>query len=148
MEWVWVENWVYVERRRRHDDIFISVVLTQPDSPSKKLMRRNGLAEEPPGCIYTCHHHPNPGLLNLQLRPMAPLPHVDGKLPVCICLTPSPSAARALTLRLRHTRSTLPARVDECFFKPRVKYESTFLIPACDCDNGHFPKGGRKGERS
>lgn len=38
-------------------------------------------------------------------------------------------------------RSTLSARVDECFFKPHVKYGTTFLIPACACDNGHFPKG-------
>lgn len=56
-------------------DIFISVVLTQPDSPSEKLMRRNGLVEEPTGRIYTCHRHLNPGLLNLQLRPCSlPLP--------------------------------------------------------------------------
>lgn len=44
-------------------------MLTQPDSPSKKLMRRNGLMEEPTGRIYTCHRHLISGLLNLQPPP-------------------------------------------------------------------------------
>lgn len=55
--------------RRPHSDIFICVVLTPQNSPSEKLMRRNGLVEEPTGCIHSCHHHLNPGLLNLQLWP-------------------------------------------------------------------------------
>ena len=55
--------------RRPHSDIFICVVLTRLNSPSERLMRRNGLAEEPTGCIHSCHHHLNPGLLNLQLWP-------------------------------------------------------------------------------
>lgn len=55
--------------RRPHSDIFICVVLTQLNSPSEKLMRRNGLVEEPTGCIHSCHHHLNPGVLNLQLWP-------------------------------------------------------------------------------
>lgn len=55
--------------RRPHSDIFICVVLTRQNSPSEKLMRRNGLVEEPTGCIHSCHHHLNPGLLNLQLWP-------------------------------------------------------------------------------
>lgn len=55
--------------RRPHSDIFIYVVLTRLNSPSERLMRKNGLVEEPTGCIYSCHHHLNPGLLNLQLWP-------------------------------------------------------------------------------
>lgn len=46
-------------------------MLTRLDSPSERLMRRNGLVEEPSGCIHSCHHHLNPGLLNLQLWPPA-----------------------------------------------------------------------------
>lgn len=53
--------------RRPHSDIFICVVLTRLNSPSERLMRRNGLVEEPTGCIHSCHHHLNPGLLNPQL---------------------------------------------------------------------------------
>lgn len=57
--------------RRPNSNIFICVVLTRLDSPSERLMRRNGLVEEPSGCIHSCHHHLNPGLLNLQLWPPA-----------------------------------------------------------------------------
>lgn len=57
--------------RRPHSDIFICVVLTRLNSPSERLMRRNGLVEEPTGCIHSCHHHLNPGLLNPQLWPPA-----------------------------------------------------------------------------
>lgn len=55
--------------RRPHSNIFIYVVLTWLNFPFKRLMRRNGLVEEPTGCIHSCHHHLNPGLLNLQLWP-------------------------------------------------------------------------------
>lgn len=147
MEWVFLSVELGEEAAR---DIFISVLLTQPDSPSEKLMRRNGLVEEPTGRIYTCHRHLNSGLLNLQLRPRSlPLPRVDGKWPVCVGLTPSPSAsrrARPLSVARHFPRSTLLARVDECFFKPRVKYGTTFFIHACACDSGHFPKGGKNKE--
>eukprot|EP00064_Thunnus_orientalis_P003731 superscaffoldBa00000317_g3742 len=39
--------------RRPHSDIFICVVLTQLNSPSERLMRRNGLVEEPTGIRAT-----------------------------------------------------------------------------------------------
>lgn len=55
--------------RKPHSNIFICVVLTWLNSPFERLMRRNGLVEEPTGCIHSCHHHLNPGLLNLQLWP-------------------------------------------------------------------------------
>lgn len=144
----------FPERRARWGGIFISVVLTQPDSPSEKLMRRNGLVEEPTGRIYTCHRHLNPRLLNLQLRPHSlplpsPSPRADGKWPVCVGLTPSPSAspsARPPSAARHIPRSPLSARVDECFFKPHVKSGTTFFIHACACGSGHFPKGGGKKE--
>lgn len=125
-------------------------MLTQPDSPSEKLMRRNGLVEEPTGRIYTCHRHLNPRLLNLQLRPHSlppPPPCADGKRPVCVGLTPSPSASPSTRppSAARHIpHSTLSARVDECFFKPHVKSGTTFFILACACGSGHFPKGVKK----
>lgn len=56
-------------QRRPHSDVFIGIVLTPLNSPSEKLMRRNGLVEEPTGCIHSCHHHLNPGLLSLQVWP-------------------------------------------------------------------------------
>lgn len=56
---------------RRPHNIFICAVLTLLNSPSERLMRRNGLVEEPTGCIHSCHHHLNPGLLNPQLWPPA-----------------------------------------------------------------------------
>lgn len=137
--WVAVE-WVFLSGELGEEaapDIFISVVLTQPDSPSEKLMRRNGLVEEPTGRIYTCHRHLNPGLLNLQSRPrsLPPLlPRVDGKWPVCVGLTPSPSAsrhARPPSAAGHFPCSTLSARVDECFFRPHVKYRTaTSSMPA------------------
>lgn len=55
--------------RSPHSDIFMYVVLTRLNSPSERLMRRNGLVEEPTGCIHSCHHHLNPGLLNLHIWP-------------------------------------------------------------------------------
>lgn len=55
--------------RRPHSDIFICVVLTQPNSPSERLMRRNGLVNEPTGCSRGCHHHLNAGVLTVQLWP-------------------------------------------------------------------------------
>jgi hypothetical protein len=42
----------------------ISVVLTQLNSPSERLMRRNGLVEEPAMCIHSCHHQLHTGLLS------------------------------------------------------------------------------------
>lgn len=66
--WLHGEEWNSTERRPQ-SNIFIYVVLTWLNSPFKRLMRTNGLVEEPTACIHSCHHHLNPGLLNLQLWP-------------------------------------------------------------------------------
>lgn len=76
-------------QRGGHTAAFLSV-LTRLNSPFERLMRRNGLVEEPTECIHCCHHHLNPGLLSLQLWP----PYMDGKWPVCTWLTPSLSTAK------------------------------------------------------
>lgn len=65
----WMLEWG--NERRPHSDAFMCAVLTRLNSPSERLMRKNGLAQEPTGCIHSCHHHLNPRLLNLQLWPPA-----------------------------------------------------------------------------
>lgn len=107
--------------RSPHSDIFMYVVLTWLNSPSERLMRRNGLVKEPTGCIHSCHHHLNPELLSVHIEAS----YVEGKWPVCVCLTLSLSAAQHTTpsydqislplLNFTLPHSTLSARVDERF---------------------------------